>query len=95
MKPEERRAIAAVPAYERSTATKLSDVYGRYSRAKEKAFEHCRDLCYKYRGHNLKIITASKWMFTAGFEFENLETGEIMFMYITKSYNTAVSYPAH
>ena len=43
----------------------------------------------EYSGWGLKVITANTYIFTAGFEFTG-EEGQVMFMYITPSQNTAV-----
>lgn len=79
----------AYRGYTRSTASTLWDVYGRWSRAKEQAFDYCRSLCYEYGGYDLRIITANTFIFTAGFTF-TAEDGRECFMYITPSYDTPV-----
>lgn len=75
-------------AYLRSSATSLTDVYGKCSSAKVKAWDYCRDLMVKKNGYDLRIISANGYMFTAGFMFE--EDGHLMFMYITKSKDLAI-----
>lgn len=67
----------------------LADVYGRYSMAKEKAFEYCRDLCKKYNGWGLCISSHNAQFFTVMFNFEHPETGELMVAKITRDYNHA------
>ncbi len=87
----ERNAKGRIEQWRASKATKLSDVYGRYSKAKENAFEYCKHICYEhYDGRNLKIIGHNSNIFTAGFEFIDPDTGVVRFMYITPSYNTVV-----
>lgn len=84
-----KRERNAYTEYKRSTASTLWEVYGTWSRAKEQAFDYCRRLCYEHGGHDLRIITANTFTFTAGFEF-TAEDGRAAFMYITKSYDTPV-----
>ena len=85
---DKRQALAHYESYKRSTATELHHVYGSYSAAKAQAWKYCRDLMIKKNGHGLRIISANRWMFTAGFEYE--EDGKQMFMYITKTKDVAV-----
>lgn len=73
-----------------SDALELSDVYGRYSDAKRNAWEYCKNLCEKYKGFNLKIVSHNINIFTAGFVYPDKTTGQEMFMYITPSYDIAV-----
>ena len=69
----------------------LSDVYGRYSTAKDNAYNYCVDLMEKFEGNDLRIISYNTFMFSAGFIFEVLdsETNEVRraFCYITSSYD--------
>lgn len=83
MRAREREAYRL---YKASDNCSLRDVYGRFSEAKYKAWVGCRKLCRDKGGHNLRIITANGFQFTAGFEYE--EDGKPMFMYITKASNT-------
>lgn len=87
---QENRARANYAAYRRSTWTELYDAYDSFSRGKVDAWRYCKDLCKKYNGDGLKVISRNCHKFTAGFEYVDSETGEIMFMYITKGYNQAV-----
>lgn len=83
-----RLALKNYDAYQRSTSYELYDVYGRYSAAKAKAWDYCKELMYQFSGYGLKIISANGYMFTAGFMFE--EDGKTMFMYISKYHDIAV-----
>jgi hypothetical protein len=83
-----RQALAHYDAYKRSSAYGLYDVYDSYSADKGRAWKYCEELMQKFNGYGLKVITANGWQFTAGFMFE--EDGKTMFMYISKSYDTAV-----
>ena len=87
---KEKKYITAL--YERATATSLDEVYGRYSAKKKEAFEYCRNLMMKYNGWGLKILSYNTFMFTAGFEFTDEETGAINIMYITPSKDKAVEW---
>lgn len=77
--------------YCRSSHRTLSDVYGRYSTAKDNAYNYCVDLMEKYNGNDLRIISYNTFMFSAGFTFEVLdsETNEVKraFCYITPSHD--------
>ena len=86
----ERNAKGRIEQWRASKATKLSDVYGRYSKAKENAFEYCKELCHKLDGRDLKIVSHTVPKFTAGFEFTDPDTGVVKFMYITADYDTVV-----
>jgi len=87
----ERCARANIGAWRNSRYTDLRSAYGQYSREKADAWEYCQDLCRKKNGEGLKVIHANSWKFTAGFVYPHQDTGELMFMYITKSYDQEVS----
>lgn len=87
MTKNEKIAREHYNAYCNSNYYNLWDCYGRYSRAKELAFEYCRDLMYKYNGYGLKIILFNSMQFSAGFEYVDSETGVLCFCYITKCYD--------
>lgn len=70
-----------------SDDTQLRDVYGRYSDKKARAYEYCRNLMLKYNGYNFYIISYNTFMFTCGFMFHDPATDELMFAYITPTYN--------
>ena len=89
LNPRDRRlAMSHYEDYKRSTYYSLRDVYGSYSRAKEEAWEYCKELMYKFSGYGLKVISYSRYLFTAGFMFE--EDGKQMFMYISPSRDIAI-----
>ena len=79
-------------AYDRfcdSSDVELSDVYGRYSRAKENAYEYCRSRereCNSYTG---VICSYNTCEFTYGFTC--WENGVEYFVYITKSHDYAIA----
>ena len=72
-------------AWENSRDYSLDHCFNSYSTAKARAWEYCEKLFHKYDGYGLKVISHNGWIFTAGFEFADPETGEIKFMYITPS----------
>lgn len=83
-----RLALRNYDAYRNSTTYELHQAYGRYSEAKVKAWEYCKNLMRKFHGYGLKIIAHNGYQFTAGFMFE--ENGNKMFMYISKTHDIAV-----
>jgi len=87
---QENRARANYSAWKRSSYTDVYHAYGSISKGKRDAWDYCVDLCKKYNGEGLKVISRNCHKFTAGFEYVDKETGEIMFMYITKGYDQAV-----
>ena len=50
---------------------KLSDIYGKYSSHKERAFERCKDLCKDKDGWGLCIISHNSSYFTVKFTVDN------------------------
>lgn len=90
MTTRERTALSRYADYKRSTATDLSDVYGRYSTAKARAWNYCKGLMRQHDGWELRVISHNGFMFTAGFLFTDAVTGVLMFMYITKTYDVPV-----
>ena len=90
MKNNEKLARQNFKAWQQSSATELSDIYGKYSTRKISAWRNCRYLCQDYDGWNLKLVNHNSFVFTAGFEYVDKETGVLKFMYITPSYNTSI-----
>lgn len=58
--------------------TKLSDVYGRYSKAKEEAMDDCKRWCDETGGDNFRIISHCINNFSVAWEYNDPETGELM-----------------
>jgi hypothetical protein len=85
-------AQANISKYRTSSDYSLSSVYGRYSDAKARAWRYCEQLCAKHNGWGLKVLSYNTFMFTAGFLFEDPETGVVQFMFITPNYDIAVNY---
>jgi len=91
IKQRENRARANIVSWRNSKYTDLRSAYGRYSKRKEEAWEYCQDLCRRKNGEGLKVISRNSHIFTAGFVFPHPDTGELMFMYISPSYDQEVS----
>lgn len=89
---QRRTARNNINRYNYSTDYRLEDVYGRYSSAKARAWNYCVELMKKYNGYGLKVLSSNTFMFTAGFLFEDKETGAVQFMFITPSYDCVVDY---
>lgn len=70
----------------RSDMETLWDAYAKPSTRKEAAWEYCKNLCAKYEGYGLRVISKNTFMFTAGFLFLST-SGKEKFMYITPNYD--------
>ena len=90
-KSERNLVLSAYERWLKSTDTELWHVYGSFSEAKAKAMEYCRNLMDSLDGRDLRIISHNTNEFTVGFEFPDGETGELNFMYITKSYDRYIT----
>lgn len=66
IKATTKRGINFVNAYRVSRATELSDVYGRYSYEKARAYKWCREQMAKENGECFRIISAGCFFFTVG-----------------------------
>lgn len=89
-----RMAIANFERWLNSTAYGLDYVYDRYSHNKAVAWRYCEDLCNKYHGYGLKVISYNTFQFTCGFSYID-DNGTQMFMYITPSYDVAIESPIY
>lgn len=65
----------------------LSDVYGSYSTAKERAYNYCTKLCDRFNGWGFQIVGHNCMTFSVQFKFENPLNGCIMLAHITRDYN--------
>lgn len=70
--------------YNNSTASSLYDVYGSFSSKKYNAWKYCESLKARHNGHDLRVLSANTYMFTAGFRFRD-DNGNDCLMYITPS----------
>lgn len=75
----------AFRAYRFSDYYSLNDKYNNASVAKYRAWAYCNELCDKYNGSNLKVISGNTFTFSAGFTFD--DNGQKIFCYITPSAN--------
>lgn len=73
----------------------LDEVYGSYSDAKARVWQHCERLCSELEGRNLCITSANTFVFTAQFEFDNPEDGRPMVCNITPSHTYAMYLDMH
>lgn len=65
---------------------RLSDVYGRYSDAKGRAYNYCMYICNELDGYNFRITSYNTQMFTVAFLFD-MPTGETALAVITPTHN--------
>lgn len=65
----------------------LSDVYKKWSSAKQRAYDECRKMFDCLNGHGFCISGSNCDTFTVMFDFEHPETGKLMRAKITKCYN--------
>lgn len=82
------QADKAWRAFDRSTDVELSDVYGRYSGAKARAFEYCRAREREFGSYNGVITSYNTCMFT--YAFTGFFEGKEYLIYITPSYDYAI-----
>lgn len=68
-------------------ATELSDVYGRWSKAKEDAFAYCKKIQSDFDGYDGRIAAHCINFFSYDFRFK--VEGREYLMHITKNYNRA------
>ena len=61
--------------------SELWQVYGQYSRAKERAMLYCKELMAIYKGKDLRILSWNTFTFSVGFYGEY--DGKPAFFYIT------------
>ena len=87
---QKRQAKGNIRVWENSRYSSLDSAYGKYSAEKARAWRYCEDLCEKMNGSKLRVLAHNSFIFTAGFEFVDEETGVIKFMYITPNYDVAV-----
>lgn len=73
-----------------SRGNSLSDVYGRYSVAKARAWERCEDICADLDGYYLCVMSANRQFFIAQFEFVHPTNKRPMVCHITPSHTYAM-----
>lgn len=87
---QKRTAERNINSWKNSRYTDLYSAYDKPSSKKIDAWNYCIRKKSEYNGSNLKVISRNTYMFTAGFEYKDKETGEFMFMLITPSYDVSV-----
>ena len=87
---KERNAMGNIQRCMNSHYESLYDCYSRPSERKVYAWQYCQELCDRYDGWNLRILSYNTCKFYAGFFFADPETGVISFMYITPDYDVSV-----
>ena len=75
--------------YDRAYKTNLRECYATCSKDKVESFEKCKDLYWKYKGTDFRIISHNRYEFTVG--FVGLYEGQKAFFYISKNH-TRVCY---
>ena len=90
IREREKTAKANINAFNRSDWRNIWQAYNRPSYNKEKAWARCEEICKDHNGYNLKVISRNTFVFTAGFESVDLETGVCLFTLITPNYVTTV-----
>ena len=82
---------SAYNRWKMSDKDNIFKAYDRPSMKKIEAWEYCEDLCRRYNGHGLKVISRNVYKFTAGFVGEKADddTGEVkkIFVFITDCYD--------
>lgn len=81
-------ASKAYNSFCRSSDVELRDVYGRYSRAKENAYEYCRAREREFNSYT-GVITGYN-IFTFSYAFTGWCDGKEYFIYITKDHDYAI-----
>lgn len=76
---------ANVNAYDNSNEHSIFHAYDKPSPRKVGAFEHCIEIMHRYGGRCLKVVRHNCFVFSAGFLFDDPDTGVIKFAYITPS----------
>ena len=90
MTQQERTAKANIERWQESIDYSLDDAYGRYSANKARAWRHCESVRKAHLGSALKVVSHNTFMFTAGFQFVDQESGVVKYMHITPTSETAV-----
>ena len=92
MTRKEMMIRADIQAYDNSTDYSIFHAYKNPSPRKVGAFEHCIEIMHRYGGRALKVVRHNCFVFSAAFLFDDPDTGEIKFAYITPSKLTICDY---
>lgn len=77
---------ALYSTYQQATTTDLSQVYGRYSYAKEQAMHYCHRLQAELNGYDGRICSANTFQFSYAFRYTDVD-GQECLCYITKAHD--------
>ena len=91
--PKTQRARGILHAFLGSYDSVLSDVYGRFSRAKENAYNYCRSRECEFHSYDGVITSYNTCIFTYAFSGLD-ENGKRWLIYITPSHDYAIDYEA-
>lgn len=81
---------AAAYAYSGRAWNTYTDIFSAYERPsiyKVRAWDYCKRLCAECNGYDLIISSKNTMQFSACFKFDDPETGELCYGYITKDYD--------
>lgn len=73
--------------FKRSENTILTHCYTNYSQAKERAFDYCKRKGFEWYADRERIISHNCNVFTYAFTGLHPETGECVFVVITRDYD--------
>lgn len=90
--PTSQRAQHIWRAYFRSNDATLDEVYGRYSSAKARAYEYCREREREFDSYD-GVITGYNTC-TFSYAFTGYCEGKKWLIYITKDHDYAIDYEA-
>lgn len=76
-----KKQLGMLESYRRATAEELSDVYTRWSNAKERAWDYCESLRQDLNGYDARIPSANTFQFTYAFKY--VEEGKLYLCYVT------------
>lgn len=70
-------------AMKKGAKTELYQVYGRYSNAKQKALDYCKELQYRLHGYSGTIVSVSSHFFTYAFRYYDVDIKKECLCYCT------------
>ena len=88
MSPKSERAKHVIKAWEWSSDVDLRDAYGRYSRAKENAYEYCRAREQEFNSWNGRITGHNSSFFS--YAFTGMCEDRRYLIYITHCHDYAI-----
>ena len=88
IRPHTQHAQRIIDRFNNSSDVELRDVYGSYSRAKENAYEYCRDREREFGSYNGVITSHNSMQFT--YAFTGVCEGQWYLIYITRTADYAV-----